>query len=103
MSKNNHKNKIRNWTKIEKVIVLEINTVLVYVGCIIFLFIICKYFILPLKSIVKIIGNSVLGGILIFIVNAIGTLLNFHVGLNIGTALITGVLGIPRCCIINCS
>lgn len=51
---------------------------------------------MPLKSIVKLIGNSILGGILIFIVNLIGTMFNFHIGLNIGTAIITGILGIPR-------
>lgn len=45
----------------------------------------------------KLIGNSILGGILIFIVNTIGNFYNFHIGLNIGTAIMTGILGIPRC------
>lgn len=44
----------------------------------------------------KLVGNSILGGILIFIVNMIGTMFNFHIGLNIGTAIVTGILGIPR-------
>lgn len=77
-------------------IVLDINTIVVYVACIIFLFLIGRFFIIPLKSIAKIIGNSILGGILIFIVNTIGSIFNFHIGLNIGTALITGILGVPR-------
>ena len=51
---------------------------------------------MPLKSITKIIGNSILGGILIFIVNTIGNFFNFHIGLNIITAIITGILGVPR-------
>ena len=76
-------------------IVLDINSIIVYVACIIFLFLIGRFFIIPLKSIAKIIGNSIIGGILIFIVNAIGNLLNFHIGLNIGTAIVTGILGIP--------
>ena len=80
----------------KKVIVLEFNTIIVYLGCIIFLFLLCRIFILPLKSIVKLIGNSILGGILIFLLNLIGSLCNFHIGLNIGTAIITGILGIPR-------
>ena len=75
---------------------LEVNTIIVYLACIIFLFILGKFFILPLKSVVKLIGNSILGGILIFIVNSIGSIWNFHIGLNIGTALITGILGVPR-------
>lgn len=76
-------------------IVLDINTIVVYLGCIIFLFIIGKVFVLPIKFIFKLIGNSILGGILIFIVNLIGSLFEFHVGLNIVTAIVTGILGIP--------
>ena len=76
-------------------IVLDGNSVIVYLACIIFLFLIGKFFIIPLKSIAKIIGNSILGGILIFIVNIIGNFFNFHIGLNMGTAIITGILGVP--------
>ena len=74
---------------------MDINTVILYLACIIFLFIIGKIFILPLKSVLKIIGNSILGGILIFIINSIGSIWNFHIGLNIVTALVTGILGVP--------
>ena len=77
-------------------IVLEFNTIIVYLGCIIFLFLFGRIFILPLKSIFKLIGNSILVGMLIFLVNLIGNFFNFHIGLNIGTAIITGILGIPR-------
>jgi len=78
------------------VIVLDSNSIIVYIACIIFLFLIGRFFIIPLKSIAKIVGNSILGGILIFIINAIGSFFNFHIGLNIGTAIITGILGVPR-------
>lgn len=77
-------------------IILDFNTIIVYLACIIFLFLIGKFLILPLKMIAKMIGNSILGAILIFIVNLIGGFYGFHIGLNIGTALITGILGIPR-------
>lgn len=80
---------------------MDLNTIIVYLGCIIFLFLIGRIFILPLKFILKLIGNSVLGGILIFLVNMVGNLFNFHIGLNIGTAVITGILGIPRSYIVN--
>lgn len=75
---------------------LEANTIITYLACIFFLFIIGRIFIVPLKIIMKLVGNSILGGILIFIVNMIGTMFNFHIGLNIGTAIVTGILGIPR-------
>lgn len=77
-------------------IVLDFNAIVVYLACIIFLFLLGRIFILPLKSIMKLIGNSILGGILIYVVNIIGNLYNFHIGLNVGTAIATGILGIPR-------
>lgn len=76
-------------------ILLDKNTIIVYLGCIFFIFLIGRIFIIPLKSILKLIGNSILGGILIFVINLIGGIFNFHIGLNIGTALIVGILGLP--------
>lgn len=75
---------------------MEANTIITYLACIFFLFIIGRIFILPLKSILKLVGNSILGGILIFIINIVGAMFNFHIGLNVGTAIIIGILGIPR-------
>lgn len=69
--------------------------------CIIGLWIAGKVFSVPLKAILKLIANSVLGGLLIFIINVIGGAFNFHIGLNIGTSILVGLLGIPRCYIIN--
>ena len=80
---------------------LDINSIIVYIVCIIFLFIIGRIFILPLKFIFKLIGNSILGGLLIFVINIIGEAFNFHIGLNIITAFVVGILGIPRSCTIN--
>ena len=74
-------------------IVLSFNTIIVYLACIIFLFLLGRIFILPLKSIIKLIGNSILGGILIYVVNMIGNLYNFHIVLYVGTAITTGILG----------
>lgn len=75
---------------------MDTNTIITYLACIFFLLIIGRIFILPLKSILKLIGNSLIGGILIFLVNLIGAMFNFHIGLNIGTAAVVGILGIPR-------
>lgn len=94
MSQNNHKNKPKR--KKGKVIVLDVNAIIIYLACIIFLFLMGRVFILPLKTITKILGNSILGAILIGVINLIGTLFEFHIGLNIGTAIVTGILGLPR-------
>lgn len=76
-------------------IVLEMNTVIIYLSCLILILIIGKIFIIPIKKILKLIMNSVFGGIIIYIINLIGANFNFHIGLNVWTALIVGLLGIP--------
>ena len=52
-------------------------------------------FVVCIKGIIKLIGNSIIGGVIIFLINLIGANLNFHIGLNIGTSLLVGILGIP--------
>lgn len=74
---------------------MDFNNVLPFLACIIFLFIFGKIFILPLKSIMKLIVNSILGGLLIFIINAIGANFGFHIGLNLVTSIFVGLLGLP--------
>ncbi len=69
---------------------------MIILGCIIGLWILGKVFSIPLKAVMKLIGNSILGGLLIFIINLIGGNFGFHIGLNIGTSILVGVLGIPR-------
>lgn len=58
-------------------------------------FIIGKIFIVPLKWIIKLVFNSIFGGIIILIINLIGGAFGFHIGLNIYTSLLVGILGIP--------
>lgn len=74
---------------------LENNTLILYLACICFLFIFGRVFILPLKSIVKLIINSVLGGIILFFINVIGGMFQFHIGLNYITVIFVAILGVP--------
>ena len=74
---------------------MDFSNVFVIIGAIVFLAVIGKVFSIPLKSILKLIGNSVLGGILIFVINLVGSAFNFHIGLNVGTSLLVGILGVP--------
>ena len=74
---------------------MDFNNAIPFIACIVFLFVFGKIFIMPLKSIFKLILNSLLGGILIFIINAVGANFNFHIGLNIFTAIFVGLLGVP--------
>lgn len=74
---------------------MDINTVIIYLGCLIVLFIVGKVFYLPLKHIIKLLLNSVFGGFLIYIINVVGSSYGFHIGLNVWTAVFAGVLGVP--------
>lgn len=74
---------------------MEANSVMIFLGCVIFLFVVGRFFIWPLKTIGKLILNSLLGGFLIFFINLIGEIFGFHIGLNYITAITVGILGIP--------
>ena len=66
-----------------------------YLACICFLFIFGRVFIIPIRKILKIVLNSILGGITIFLINLIGASFGFHIGLNIYTSILVGFLGLP--------
>ena len=72
------------------------DTIITYLACIIFIFIFGRIFVIPLKKILKLIFNSCLGAGLIYVINIVGVAWGFHVGLNLVTAIIVGVLGVPR-------
>ena len=74
---------------------MDFSNVLVILGCIVVLWIVGRIFLVPLKALLKLVVNSTLGGLLIFIINLIGSTWKFHIGLNIVTAILVGLLGIP--------
>lgn len=69
--------------------------ILIIISCICMLFVIGRIFIVPIKWILKLAFNSMFGGILIGIINLIGEVWGFHIGLNIYTSILVGVLGVP--------
>jgi len=79
---------------------MDFNNIIAYMACIFFLFIFGRLFIIPIKIIVKLLINSILGGFLIFLINLIGAYFNFHIGINLITSIFVGVLGIPGVIII---
>lgn len=74
---------------------MDTNVIITFFACILALFLFGRIFIVPLKTIIKLVFNSILGGVLIYVINLIGTGYNFHIGLNIFTAIFVGILGIP--------
>jgi inhibitor of the pro-sigma K processing machinery len=69
--------------------------IITYLACVCFLFIFGRIFIVPIKKVLKLVINSILGGLLIYIINWVGSGFNFHIGLNFFTSILIGILGIP--------
>jgi len=69
--------------------------IITYLACICFIFIFGRIFIVPIKKILKLILNSILGGFVIFLINLIGLNFGFHIGLNFFTSILVGLLGLP--------
>ena len=67
-----------------------------YLACICFIFLFGRIFIMPLKKILKLVFNSILGGIVIYIVNLIGATFGFHIGLNFFTSIIVRNIRVAR-------
>ncbi len=74
---------------------MDNNTLIIYIACICFLFLFGRIFILPIKSVLKLVLNSILGGLIIYLINVVGGLFAFHIGLNYITAVLVGILGVP--------
>lgn len=62
--------------------------ILIMISCTCMLFIIGKIFIIPIKKTLKLVVNSLIGGILIYGINVIGRIWGFHIGLNIYTSIL---------------
>lgn len=69
--------------------------VITFLACICFIFLFGKILIVPIQKILKLIVNSLLGGLIIYVINLIGANFGFHIGLNIVTSMIVGLLGLP--------
>ena len=74
---------------------MEIINILTYLSGLCIIFVLCRIFILPLKFIAKLFLNSFIGAGIIFIINLIGSLFSFHIGLNFFTIIFVSILGIP--------
>lgn len=69
--------------------------IITYLACICFLFLFGRIFIVPIKKILKLVLNSVIGGVVIFLINLVGANFGFHIGLNFFTSVLVGLLGLP--------
>lgn len=63
------------------------NAIIIFLACILSILVFGKMFILPIKLIIKLMINSLLGGLIITVINWIGAAFNLHIGLNLFTSI----------------
>ncbi|MDD3169962.1 MAG: pro-sigmaK processing inhibitor BofA family protein [Eubacteriales bacterium] len=73
----------------------EIGILLAYALGIFALYVVGYMFLVPIKILLRLIINSVAGGISILVINWIGAFWGVHISLNILSAVIVGILGVP--------
>lgn len=75
--------------------IMGLTSIFVMIGCALAILIIGKIFLFPIKILLKLVFNTIIGGAIIYIINLIGGNFGFHIGLNLITSLVVGILGIP--------
>lgn len=74
---------------------LEAGIFLAYAAGLFVIYIMGKLLIVPIKWTMRLIISSIIGGIIILLVNLMGDQIGIYLPLNILTAVIVGVLGVP--------
>ena len=70
-------------------------TVLAFAGALVLIYGLGRILLWPARKLGKLLLNGILGGLVLFGINALGGILGMKVGLNPLTALIAGTLGLP--------
>ncbi len=73
----------------------ELGIMLAYGIGILALYVIGYIFMFPIKMIMKLVFNSIIGAVGLFVLNFVAAPVGLHIPINIISAVVTGVLGIP--------
>lgn len=74
---------------------VEMGVFLTFSGTLILLFLLGKTLLIPLKIVLKMVVNSMLGGILLVVLNGVGSAFGLMIPLNLVNAVTVGILGVP--------
>ncbi|MEG6614632.1 pro-sigmaK processing inhibitor BofA family protein [Pseudoclostridium thermosuccinogenes] len=74
---------------------LDYGVLIAYILGIIVLFILGRMFSIPLKQVLKVLAKVLMGGVVIFGINIIGSFWGFKIALNVISAAVVGFLGLP--------
>lgn len=71
------------------------NNIIYFIIAVLAIFVVGKILAWPFKVLINLIFNGILGGILLFLINLVGSTFGLVIPINAITALIAGFLGIP--------
>lgn len=74
---------------------MEISIILAYAFGLVILYVIGYILLVPLKIILKLLLNGIIGGAALVLINWIGGFFDFMIPVNPITALVAGLLGLP--------
>jgi len=74
---------------------IDYGVILAYIAGIVILFLLGRALTIPIKVVLRLIGNSLLGAVSILAANFIGAPFGFHIAFNVYTSFIVGTLGVP--------
>ncbi|HOM03470.1 MAG TPA: pro-sigmaK processing inhibitor BofA family protein [Acetivibrio sp.] len=74
---------------------VEFGTVSTYVIGIVLLYFLGKYLVVPMKTVLKLVYNGLIGAVAVLVINFVGGNFGFQIALNPLTSIIVGTLGVP--------
>lgn len=74
---------------------LSVPTLLAFLAGLVILYIVGMLLVVPIKILIKLLINGVIGGVLLWIFNLVGGLFGLYIAINPLNAVIVGLLGIP--------
>lgn len=74
---------------------IEIGVIIAYAAGLILLYIIGYLLLFPFKWLLKLMFNGILGGVFLILFNVVGGYFDVNIPVNIISALIVGILGLP--------
>lgn len=79
---------------------ISFGTVVGYLLGILIVFVAAKIFFVPLKKALRVVLNSVIGVVVLVIINLFSPFLHIYIGVNPVSALLLGLLGVPGLCLL---
>lgn len=73
----------------------EMGVFLTFGGALILIFLLGRLLLVPIKILLRLLVNSILGAVLLMVINFIGLNFGLLIPLNVVNALTVGILGIP--------